>query len=113
MRLREEQADGSLQYDAHECVRMAAQANRLGAVSDNIANSSTTGYKRASMEFASLVLGRAEPKSTSPAASGYAIGEQAPCNFTTGDGHNHQGRLLCRDLGKQSNVPDAKAGSFV
>ena len=35
---------------------MAAQANRLGAVSDNIANASTTGYKRASMEFASLVL---------------------------------------------------------
>ena len=35
---------------------MAAQANRLGAVSDNIANSSTTGYKRASMEFGSLGL---------------------------------------------------------
>ena len=35
---------------------MAAQANRLGTVADNIANTSTTGYKRASTEFSSLVL---------------------------------------------------------
>ena len=35
---------------------MNAQANRLGAVSDNIANSSTTSYKAASVEFSSLVL---------------------------------------------------------
>jgi flagellar hook protein FlgE len=35
---------------------MNAQANRLSTVADNIANSSTTGYKRASTQFASLVL---------------------------------------------------------
>jgi flagellar hook protein FlgE len=35
---------------------MSAQANRLGTVADNIANSSTTGYKRASTEFSSLIL---------------------------------------------------------
>lgn len=35
---------------------MAAQANRLSTVSDNIANSSTTGYKRSKTEFSSLVL---------------------------------------------------------
>jgi flagellar hook protein FlgE len=35
---------------------MNGQANRLSTVSDNIANSSTTGYKRASTEFSSLVL---------------------------------------------------------
>ena len=35
---------------------MNAQANRLGTVADNIANSSTTGYKKASTEFSSLVL---------------------------------------------------------
>ncbi len=35
---------------------MDAQANRLSTVADNIANSSTTGYKRASTEFSSLVL---------------------------------------------------------
>jgi flagellar hook protein FlgE len=35
---------------------MDAQANRLSTVADNIANSSTAGYKRASTEFSSLVL---------------------------------------------------------
>jgi flagellar hook protein FlgE len=30
---------------------MNAQANRLSAVADNIANSDTTGYKRSSAEF--------------------------------------------------------------
>lgn len=35
---------------------MNAQANRLSAVSDNIANTSTNGYKRGSVEFSSLVL---------------------------------------------------------
>ncbi|MEJ6782401.1 flagellar hook protein FlgE [Aminobacter sp. Piv2-1] len=35
---------------------MNSQANRLSTVADNIANSSTTGYKRASTEFSSLVL---------------------------------------------------------
>ena len=35
---------------------MAAQANRLSTVADNIANASTTGYKRARTEFSSLVV---------------------------------------------------------
>ncbi len=35
---------------------MSAQSALLSAVSDNIANSSTTGYKKASTEFSSLVL---------------------------------------------------------
>ncbi|WP_420960880.1 flagellar hook protein FlgE [Brucella sp. IR073] len=35
---------------------MNAQVNRLSAVADNIANSSTAGYKRASTQFSSLVL---------------------------------------------------------
>jgi flagellar hook protein FlgE len=35
---------------------MNAQASRLSTVSDNIANSSTTGYKAASTEFSSLLL---------------------------------------------------------
>ncbi len=35
---------------------MAAQANRLSSVADNIANSSTTGYKRTKTEFSSLVM---------------------------------------------------------
>jgi flagellar basal body rod protein FlgG len=35
---------------------MNAQANRLSTVADNIANSGTTGYKRSSTEFASLII---------------------------------------------------------
>lgn len=35
---------------------LSAQASKLGTVGDNIANVDTAGYKRASMEFASLVL---------------------------------------------------------
>jgi len=35
---------------------MAAQANRLATTADNIANSDTTGYKRASTEFSTLVM---------------------------------------------------------
>ncbi|WP_395665163.1 flagellar hook protein FlgE [Methylocella sp.] len=34
---------------------MAAQANKLSTVSDNIANSDTTGYKQASTEFLNLI----------------------------------------------------------
>lgn len=34
---------------------MAAQSNRLGAVADNISNANTTGYKRASIEFETLL----------------------------------------------------------
>lgn len=35
---------------------MNGQANRLSTVSDNIANAGTTGYKRASTQFSTLVL---------------------------------------------------------
>lgn len=35
---------------------MAAQANRLSTVADNIANSGTTGYKRSSIEFSSMLM---------------------------------------------------------
>lgn len=35
---------------------LAAQANHLGTISDNIANSATPGYKRATTEFAAMVI---------------------------------------------------------
>ncbi len=38
---------------------MSAQSAWLNAISDNIANVSTTGYKEASTEFSSLVLSTA------------------------------------------------------
>jgi len=65
---------------------MAAQANRLSAVSDNIANASTTGYKRASMEFSSLVLDSGGTEYVSGAVEAhtrYAISEQGARSFTT------------------------------
>lgn len=35
-----------------------AQASKLGTVADNVANTSANGYKRASVEFSSLILQR-------------------------------------------------------
>src|SRR6185312_7704287 len=35
---------------------MNAQANRLSTTADNIANADTTGYKRTSTEFSTLVM---------------------------------------------------------
>ncbi|WFU02452.1 flagellar hook protein FlgE [Rhizobium sp. CB3171] len=65
---------------------MNAQANRLGTVSDNIANSSTTGYKEASTSFSSLVL----PSSAGSYSSGgvqtsvhRAISQQGTISYTT------------------------------
>ncbi|AYG58115.1 flagellar hook protein FlgE [Rhizobium jaguaris] len=65
---------------------MNAQANRLGTVSDNIANANTTGYKEASTSFSSLVL----PSSAGSYSSGgvetsvhYAISQQGNISYTT------------------------------
>jgi flagellar hook protein FlgE len=44
---------------------MTAQANRLSTVADNIANSNTNGYKRASTEFSSLII-NSSPSSYTP-----------------------------------------------
>lgn len=65
---------------------MAAQANRLGSVSDNIANSTTTGYKRSTMEFASLVLDTGGSEYVSGSVEShtrYMISEQGSRSFTT------------------------------
>ncbi|RWX77023.1 flagellar hook protein FlgE [Neorhizobium lilium] len=65
---------------------MSAQANRLGTVGDNIANSSTTAYKKASTSFSSLVL----PSTAGAYNSGgvetstsYAVSEQGALEYTT------------------------------
>ena len=65
---------------------MAAQANRLSTVADNIANSSTTGYKRASAEFSSLILKSGGSEYISGSVETrvrYAISEQGTFKFTT------------------------------
>jgi flagellar hook protein FlgE len=65
---------------------MAAQATRLSTVADNIANSSTTGYKRSRAEFATLVI----PSAGGSYASGgvtssiqYSISTQGILQYTT------------------------------
>src|ERR1700674_194408 len=65
---------------------MAAQSNALSTVSDNISNSATTGYKRASAEFATLL----ETNNTSDYTSGgvntnirYGITNQGVIQGTT------------------------------
>lgn len=65
---------------------MNAQANRLSTVGDNIANSSTVGYKKASTQFSSMVL----PSTGGNYNSGgvnttirYSIGDQGALTGTT------------------------------
>ena len=65
---------------------MNAQATRLGTVADNIANANTTGYKRASTEFSSLVLPSSSGSYTSGAVNPnirYAISQEGSLLFTT------------------------------
>ncbi|ARO31282.1 flagellar hook FlgE-like protein [Rhizobium sp. NXC14] len=67
---------------------MNAQANRLSTVADNIANANTTGYKRASTSFSSLVLPSASGNYNSGGVQTSirrAISEQGDINFTTSD----------------------------
>ncbi|OAP41049.1 flagellar biosynthesis protein FlgE [Sinorhizobium glycinis] len=65
---------------------MNAQANRLSTVAENVANSSTVGYKRASTEFSSMIL----PSSNGSYNSGgvetsvrYSISDQGSTTYTT------------------------------
>ena len=71
---------------------MAAQASRLTAVSDNIANADTTGYKRSSIEFTDLVIpgGRGSSRTASLYESGsvvphtrQAVSAQGTFRYTT------------------------------
>src|SRR5215510_12690250 len=96
---------------------MNAQSNKLSTVSDNIANVNTTGYKRASTEFSSLILKSGSGNYDSGAVETqvrYAISDQGSLTFTTST----------TDLAVQGNgffvVSDAsgtnyltRAGSFV
>ena len=79
---------------------MAAQANRLATVADNIANTGTTGYKRASAEFSSLILQSGQSEYISGSVDTnvrYAVSEQGSLKFTTSaHGPERQGQRLLR-----------------
>jgi len=67
---------------------MNAQSNLLGTVADNIANSGTTGYKRASVEFSSLLLQSGHGDYSSGAVVSdvrRAVSDQGPLSYTTSD----------------------------
>lgn len=96
---------------------MGAQSSRLGTVADNIANARTTGYKRASTEFASLVL---DNHGTNYASGGvesktrYHISQAGTPEFTssaTDLAVNGQGFFLVGDA--EGRVSLSRAGAFV
>lgn len=65
---------------------MNAQSNKLSTVADNIANSSTNGYKRASTEFASMILDSGTANYTSGGVNPsvrYNISEQGNLTYTS------------------------------
>lgn len=65
---------------------MNAQSNRLSTVAENIANANTTGYKRASTEFSSMILpsGNGSYNSGGVQTEGrYSISQQGATTFTT------------------------------
>lgn len=65
---------------------MSAQSSKLSTVADNIANSSTTGYKRAAAEFSSLIIDSGTENYTSGGVSTrvrYSISEQGNISYTT------------------------------
>ncbi|MEX3007040.1 flagellar hook protein FlgE [Hoeflea sp. TYP-13] len=96
---------------------MNAQAARLGTVADNIANANTTGYKRSSAEFSSLVLPSGGGSYNSGGVSTsvrYAISQEGALQFTTsitdlaigGDGF-----FVVQDSSNVSYL--TRAGSFI
>jgi flagellar hook protein FlgE len=89
---------------------MSAQSNKLSTVADNIANVNTTGYKRASTEFSSLVLKSGTGSYNSGSVETkvrYAISDPGALQFTTS----------ATDLAIQGNgffaVTDAAGTSFL
>lgn len=96
---------------------MAAQENLLATVSDNIANASTTGYKRASQEFSTLVLNKAVATYQSGAVESQTrtfIAEQGAFNYTsspTDIAIAGAGFLVVMDPSGATSL--TRAGSFV
>jgi flagellar hook protein FlgE len=96
---------------------MAAQANRLATVADNIANSNTTGYKRAYTEFSSLIIPGTQGNYNSGGVKTsvrYAISQQGPLQFTSSSNDlaiNGTGFFVVQDASGSPFL--ARAGTFV
>lgn len=96
---------------------MNAQASRLGTVADNIANANTTGYKKASTEFSSLILPSGSSSYNSGAVTSnvrYSITQPGPLEFTTSNTDlalDGEGFFIVNDT--NGNPYLTRAGSFV
>jgi flagellar hook protein FlgE len=96
---------------------MNAQANRLSTVADNIANSGTTGYKKAGAEFASLVIPNATGNYTSggvTTAIRYSTSQQGDLKYTSSSTDlaiNGEGFFVVQDPSGKPFL--TRAGSFV
>jgi flagellar hook protein FlgE len=96
---------------------MSAQANRLGTVGDNIANSATIGYKSASTEFSALVLQAGKSDYVSGSVQThvrYGISAQGALSFTTSATDLAvQGNGFFVVSGSDGRTYLTRAGSFV
>ena len=97
---------------------MAAQSTRLATVADNIANSGTNGYKRASVEFSSLVIPNANTNYISGGVATtirYAITQAGNAQYTTSTTDlsisNGNGFFVVQNSNGQPFL--TRAGSFV
>jgi flagellar hook protein FlgE len=96
---------------------MNAQASRLSTVADNIANTSTTGYKTASTEFSSLLLPAVSGNYNSGAVETdvrYAIDQQGALTYTSSSTDlaiTGSGFFVVQDPSGQPFL--TRAGSFV
>ncbi len=96
---------------------MNAQSNRLSTVADNIANSTTVGYKKASVQFSSMIL----PTTNGAYNSGgvetdvrYSISSQGTFSYTTSETDlaiNGDGFFIVK--GDDGTPYMTRAGSFV
>ena len=99
---------------------MNAQSNLLGTVSDNVANSGTTGYKAADTEFSSLMLetgGSASSVGYQPGSVDskvrYGISTQGTLNYTSAPTDlavNGNGFFLVKNTAGQTLL--TRAGAF-
>jgi flagellar hook protein FlgE len=96
---------------------MSAQAARLATVADNIANSNTTGYKRASTEFESVVLASSGADYVSGNVETnvrYGISQQGSFKYTTSTTDLAvQGQGFFIVSGASEGAYLTRAGSFV
>jgi len=96
---------------------MNAQANRLSTVADNIANASTTGYKRSSTEFSSLIIPTVTGNYTSGGVTTTvrtSISQQGDLKYTTSGSDlaiNGSGFFVVQAPGGAPVL--TRAGSFV